>query len=448
MTLRISIVFLTLSVLFACNAPKAAMTPSAIPSTATADKKGFTGIDANTIAFKNSFHGLCVYDMENKKYLYRNNDEKYFTPASTTKLLTFFAAVKLLPKKVPALYYTLRKDSLIFWGAADGSLLYDNFTDSSAIKFLRGRKEKLYFSASNFDDERFGDGWTWDDYLYDYSPEKSALPIYGNLATFKVSNEGNTIEVQPPYFTDQTKKDAAAKTPVFRKYERNDFTYRVKSGTFSVPFKTSAELSAYLLSTNVKKEIKVIDYALPADVKTLDGANLDDLLKKMLEESDNFLAEHLLLASSGRIAENNYSMSAPKVIKHLLNLDLADLPQSPNWVDGSGLSRANLFTPQDMVVLLTKIYKTFDKEKGGEKRLFNLLPTPGEGTLKSTVGMYPFTLYAKTGTLSNNHNLCGYIVTKSGKKIAFSFMNNHYTVQNSDIKKEMGKILTDLYNKY
>ncbi len=448
MTLRISIVFLALSALFACNAPKSAMIPSAIPTTATADKKGFMGIDPNTIAFKNSFHGLCVYDMENKKYLYRNNDEKYFTPASTTKLFTLFAAVKLLPKKVPALYYTLRKDSLIFWGAADGSLLYDNFTDSTAIKFLRGRKEKLYFSASNFDDERFGDGWTWDDYLYDYSPEKSALPIYGNLATFKVSNEGNTMEVEPPYFADQTKKDPAAKTPVFRKYERNDFTYRMKNGTYSLPFKTSAELSAYLLGGAVKKEIKVIDYPLPADVKTLEGVNLDDLLKKMLEESDNFLAEHLLLASSGRIAENNYSMSAPKVIKHLLNLDLADLPQAPNWVDGSGLSRANLMTPQDMVVLLTKIYKTFDKEKGGEKRLFSLLPMPGEGTLKSTVGMYPFTLYAKTGTLSNNHNLCGYIVTKSGKKIAFSFMNNHYTVQNSDIKKEMGKILTDLYNKY
>jgi len=45
-------------------------------------------------------------------------------------------------------------------------------------------------------------------------------------------------------------------------------------------------------------------------------------------------------------------LSTEWTIDSLLKTDLKDLPQKPRWVDGSGLSRYNLFTPQSFVWLL------------------------------------------------------------------------------------------------
>jgi D-alanyl-D-alanine carboxypeptidase/D-alanyl-D-alanine-endopeptidase (penicillin-binding protein 4) len=117
---------------------------------------------------------------------------------------------------------------------------------------------------------------------------------------------------------------------------------------------------------------------------------------------------------------------------------LTNLPDKPQWYDGSGLSRYNLFTPRSMVILLDNIYKMVPKE-----RLFSVLPAGGvSGTIrnqyKSTTTPY---VYAKTGTLRYNHSLSGFLVTNKGRVLIFSFMHNNFASNVSNIRSAMEKVL-------
>ena len=71
-------------------------------------------------------------------------------------------------------------------------------------------------------------------------------------------------------------------------------------------------------------------------------------------------------------------MNDEKIIDTLLKTDLKELPQAPSWADGSGLSRFNLFTPNDFVWLLNKMKNEF-----GIDRMKRILPTGGTGTLRN-----------------------------------------------------------------
>jgi D-alanyl-D-alanine carboxypeptidase/D-alanyl-D-alanine-endopeptidase (penicillin-binding protein 4) len=162
----------------------------------------------------------------------------------------------------------------------------------------------------------------------------------------------------------------------------------------------------------------------------------------MLLPSDNFMAEQLLLNYS---AAAGLTMSTDSVIKYMLQNHLTDLPDKPQWVDGSGLSRQNLFSPADLVKLCEKIYD----EVGDEKRLFALLPNGGRsGTLKKAFKADIAFIFAKTGSLSNNYNLTGYLKTEAGKTLIFSFMNNNFLSPIADIKAEVERILTLIHTRY
>ena len=155
------------------------------------------------------------------------------------------------------------------------------------------------------------------------------------------------------------------------------------------------------------------------------------------------MAEEILLNCA---ANNDLKMNTEEVIKTAKEKYFKDLPDAFQWADGSGLSRLNLTTPRNMVALLQKIY---DKV-GDEKRLFEMLPNGGKsGTLRNMFksSSTPF-VFAKSGSLSNNYNLSGYLIGKSGKKFVFSFMNNSFLNPTADIRNEVERVLTFIHDNY
>jgi len=140
-------------------------------------------------------------------------------------------------------------------------------------------------------------------------------------------------------------------------------------------------------------------------------------------------------------------LNADSVIQYSKAHFLNDLPDVPQWVDGSGLSRQNLFTPRSIIALLCKI----EAEMKNDDLVHSMMPTGGvAGTIKSaykTDNGQPF-VWAKTGSLANNHNQSGYLITRKGKHLAFSFMNNNFTRPTREIRDEMVRVMTYIHENY
>ncbi len=183
-----------------------------------------------TEVFEQSFTGFMVYDPGTKKVLFDLNSQKYFTPASNIKLLTFYAGLKVLEDSIPALKYTLKNDSLIFWGTGDPSFLYSEVPESKVLSFLKNRKEHLQYLPPVFTEEHLGPGWAWDDYNSYYSVERSAFPIYGNYAVFEFF-PGKPIPVSvPAIFKRNLIPDPENPERIRRSLEMNTFLYKPFTG--------------------------------------------------------------------------------------------------------------------------------------------------------------------------------------------------------------------------
>lgn len=408
--------------------------------------------------FNSNVTGFVLFDPATDSTIYSLNGDKYFTPASNTKLFTFYAGLKALPENLRALEYVTRGDSLIFWGTADPSFLHREYGSDTVYDFLQNRSENLYYSDSHYQDEPLGAGWSWDDYNSYYSAEKSPFPMYGNMVDFTVEEiEINRIKqkegeflVNPKLFKNNIVESHGNDEPLLvRDRMGNQFEYYPKADTTTYdilkPFHYTPELITEMLADTLGKPVKYIELEKPSDTKVLYSVPSDTAYKRMLQPSDNFIAEQLILMIASELGE---PMNTGNVIEYITKNYLVDLLDEPQWADGSGLSRYNMFTPRSIVRLLQKIDDEFDNDE----KMFALFPAGGEsGTIENWYanrkGGEPY-VFAKTGTLMNNHCLSGFIITKNGQKLIFSFMNNHYVTSSSVVKEEMERVFWYIYSEY
>lgn len=399
--------------------------------------------------------GFCVYNLSSKKFLTSYQSSKLFVPASNTKLFTLYAGMKYLRDSIPGLYYKYSNDTLFISPSCDPTLMSRDFSSHPVLDFLKKNTKPIVFLEPEAQFTPYGKGWAWDDYQENYMTLRSLMPVCENKITMEWTKNSNlqgspfqyemtTLNTQPLRFSMEKSTDTALKeNTVFRKQNSNAYTIvvnnKLSSFELSAPFETFGTEAALGIIQTVSSKKTLTRKLTTTDQKyfsTIHSQPSDSLFSIMMHRSDNFYAEQILLMVG---MEKNTGFNDEKTIATLLEQDLNKMPQQPRWVDGSGLSRYNLFSPEDMVYVIEKLINEF-----GMDRITKILPTGGEGTLKNMLQEDKGFVFAKTGSMGNTYCISGLLKTEKGKQLLFSFMINNFSGKVADVKKPIEKLLHEL----
>lgn len=450
-------------------------------------------------ALQTAHVGISIYEPATNKYWYDYQGDKYFVPASNTKIPTCYAAMKYLGDSLVGLRYGIPEEKgfkesvFVIKPTGDPTFLHKDCKRQNVFNFFKEKFERNKLKCAFYIDtventQGLGNGWSWNDYQEAYMAEHNTFPIYGNVIDIQLNKSekrtyvdtfltpgkkmrGQVFITQNSYFDKlingkpsplSIRNIEDGKIKVERALATNDFRIINDTETFksvSIPFvtngpSTTIEIIEDLFNTKLEyvipeKETNNYFYdCLGCDIASFHIKNwipihsqpTDSLLKPMMHRSDNFFAEQsLLMVSNERLG----IMNDEKIIDTILKTDFKDLPQKPRWVDGSGLSRYNLFTPQDLIAILNKMKNEF-----GMERLKVIFPTGGNGTLINYYIADSNYIYAKTGTLSGVVAISGYLYTKKGRQLIFSILVNNHQASGTDVRRAVEKFIQGIRNKY
>lgn len=398
---------------------------------------------------KHTHIGISIYDPAKDKVLYAHNTERYFTVASNNKLYTLYAAKRYLTDSTTGIQYQRVNDTLYIRGTGDPTLLHPDFDDQPVYGFLKAEKLPIAIVPTKNKNGRFGPEWAWDYYNAGWQPERSSFPIYGNIIRFY--NEKGILKSIPSYFSAFTMLKKEGKEPpddsklyVQRNEKSNYFNYRIRDRTSShkqsIPFIPSDTLIARLLQDTLKKPVTTSSAKLAdQDWKNIGNVPLDSLLTPMMHHSDNFMAEQTQYMVSMALFNE---INSVQLIDHLKKYDFK-FSDKPVLKDGSGLSFADMSSPNDLITILKLLYAQVDHEK-----LYDILPTGNTGTLEGLYKNLNGKLFAKTGTLNKAVALSGYLHTQKGRTLFISVVINGLTESYNVGRKQTEKFIEAVYKKY
>lgn len=395
--------------------------------------------------------GISIFNPETGQQIYTHQGDKLFVPASNTKIITCYAAMKYLPKSLPAAYITDLDTAIVITPTGDPTFLHPYFNNHPLFDSLKKINKPIYITTNNWNTIALGKGWSWEDYSEHYMNERSAFPIYGNqIHWFQEKSKkenptypGDTVDLfiySNPEVTWPV-KFGTEKRNVFnveRAKDQNAFTLfegKENQAKSSVPFITSGiETGIRLLEDSLGKKIFLADASLEEKVKkvkhdTIYSQPTDSMLKIMMHNSDNFFADQSLEMVS---QQKLNTMDEALIINDLLSSDLVGLPQKPRWVDGSGLSRYTLFSPDDMIFVLNKLRL----EQPFERIKSIFLQTGYEGISGHDSTQNEF-LISKSGSMGGIFSLSGYLISQKKKVLIFSIMVNNTKASASKIRNQI-----------
>ena len=321
--------------------------------------------------------GLMVYDLTADSALYCQGEQQTLRPASVMKLVTAITAIDKLGGGYQfrtSLYYTGKVEDntltgdLYCVGGMDPRFNNDDmraFVESilrMGVDTIRGR---LIADCSMKDETRLGEGWCWDD----------DNPV---LTPLLISKKDEFLQ---KFLTELRDAGIWVDAPC-------------SEGTLPN--------GAYILCSRFH--------------------SFDQVLMKMLKESDNLYAESVYyqIAASGGVKRASATNARNWERKLVTRLGLN--PGEYKFADGSGLSLYNYVSAELMVRLLRFAYLN----QNIYAQLYPSLPIAGvDGTLEKRM-KETFTqgnVRAKTGTLTGISSLAGYCTAANGHQLAFCIIN-------------------------
>ena len=398
--------------------------------------------------YAKAFTGFALVDALTGATIASQRADHLFTPASNTKIFTLATALAWLPPdSLPVLAYRYDGDTLRLWALAYPTLGLDDFASARRLQhLLRGWPGPVGISLHGYGAlPRFGEGWMWDDFATTYMPEQSGLPVYGNL--IQVWRQDSQLVTRPKFLV--ARAEGVLPKGVITRGESNNRLYvsaQLSVGdTLTIPLYAASALALQQLEDWTGRSLRYHAEPLPLDwgTRVWRGQTRDSLLRKMMWDSDNFLAEQLLL-SAGLVARD---LTQPSEIRRQAMRDILELDQQElRWADASGLSHYNLVSPNALTQVLVRL-----AQQAGMPALTTLFPAGGaSGTIRDWYAGesgQPF-VYAKTGSLRHQHCLSGYLLTRTGRWLAFSFMHNHFVGSSNDYKAAMQRTLSAIRDAY
>lgn len=153
-----------------------------------------------------------------------------------------------------------------------------------------------------------------------------------------------------------------------------------------------------------------------------ESKTLGEMVKDMMKFSNNFVAEMLVKNLAAEKKGSNASLAhGVEVIKQCFLR--WDMPKSCIFLNPSGLSHDNKFSPQDLVTVLNVAAENMEYSS----EFMTSMPIAGfDGTLKNRMKNTPAQGFvrAKTGLLNGVAGLGGYHRSKSGTLYAFALVYN------------------------
>ena len=393
---------------------------------------------------KGAHVGIAIYNDTKGQWLSKYQSDHYFTPASNVKILATYLGLQFLGDSLPGWKMAENADTLFLMPLGDPSFMHPEFKYQPVVDIIKNTNKQVVIVGNNQDQfEIFGSGWSWADYAEDYQPERSRMPIYGNVVHFYQSNK--KLEAIKPFyfFKDIVDLGKVEEKNWSRSRTGNRFfttNENNKSKYFQVPFSQEdmpMVKALELLNDTLGKKISFQKQStLPVtSYKIVKTVATDSLLKIMMLRSDNFYADQIVLMASEQLFGK---MDDAALLDSTKKLFFADLPQKMRWADGSGLSRYNLNTPENYIAILQQMQAKF-----GEARVKNIFEKGGEGTISAYYKNFPGTMYAKTGTLGGQVALSGFIYTPKQQKLYFSVLvANHMSPSSTQVRRAVETYLT------
>jgi D-alanyl-D-alanine carboxypeptidase/D-alanyl-D-alanine-endopeptidase (penicillin-binding protein 4) len=357
---------------------------------------------------------------------------KLFVPASNVKIITCYLAMKYGDDSlITATIKRLNNQHLIVRTMSDPTFLHPDFPRSALLDSM------ILFDTITIVSKPalpYGPGWSWEDYDRYFMPEVSDFPLYGNVV--RLDATFGSMSVLPKYFADSVLFE---NNRYNRSLRQNRFFADTSSPGYQnvIPFIPDRNTqTALLLDTLGFRHIGWTEEGEVTGGSAVKGQPLDTVLKMIMEDSDNFLAEHLLrnLALVNKWEGNVGNWFSA----HLPGQSNPDVVAS-RLVDGSGLSRYNLISPARLADILEKQWLEIKKD-----RLLTVYPNWSTPGFQKTFGSFGERVYAKTGSMGGIFCLSGYLFTLEKRVFVFSIMVNGSRAGSKKIQEQIAVFLEQI----